>query len=166
MAECEESAFREFYARHANVALALAIRVLRDRALAEDAVQEAFLNAWRQAGSYRKQGAKPVTWLLTFVHRRAVDQVRRQQRHSADSVELDGLIEESVEDQALTGMPNGAWIRAGLDCLSAPHREVLELAYFAGLTQPEIAEHLQTPLGTIKSRTSTALQRLNTALAA
>lgn len=166
MARCDESAFREFYARHTNVALALAVRVLRDRALAEDAVQEAFLNAWRQAGSYRKQSAKPVTWLLTFVHRRAVDQVRRHQRHSADSLELDALSEESVEDQALTGMPNGAWIRAGLDRLSAPHREVLELAYFAGLTQPEIAEHLQTPLGTIKSRTSTALQRLNTALAA
>ena len=115
---------------------------------------------------YRKHGAKPVTWLLTFVHRRAVDQVRRQQRHSADSLELDALSEGSVEDQALTGMPNGAWIRSGLDRLSAPHREVLELAYFAGMTQPEIAEHLQTPLGTIKSRTSTALQRLNTALAA
>jgi RNA polymerase sigma-70 factor (ECF subfamily) len=166
MAQCDESAFREFYARHANVALALAARVLRDRALAEDAVQEAFLNAWRQAGSYRKESAQPATWLLTFVHRRAVDQVRRQQRHSADSLELDPPSEESVEDQTLTGMPNGAWIRAGLDRLSAPHREVLELAYFAGLTQPEIAEHLQTPLGTIKSRTSTALLRLNTALAA
>jgi RNA polymerase sigma-70 factor, ECF subfamily len=166
MARGDESAFREFYGRHANAALALAFRVLRDRALAEDAVQEAFLAAWRQAGGYREERARPVSWLLTFVHRRAVDQVRRQQRQSADSLEPDASSEAIAEDEALTGMPTGAWIRAGLDRLSAQHREVLELAYFAGLTQTEIAEHLQTPLGTIKSRTSTALQRLNTALAA
>lgn len=166
MARCDESAFREFYGRHAKVAHALAFRVLRDRALAEDAVQEAFLTAWRQAGRYREERAKPVSWLLTFVHRRAVDEVRRQQRHSADTLELDALSDPSAEDEALIGMPNKAWIKKGLDRLSAPHREVLELAYFAGLTQPEIAERLEIPLGTIKSRTYTALQRLNSALAA
>ncbi len=168
MATGDERAFREFYGRHARTALGLAIRVLQDRALAEDAVQEAFLGAWRQAGSYRHSRAKPVTWLLTFVHRRAVDQVRRQQRRVAEPLELeletfDGL---AAEDEALTGLPTRAWIRAGLDRLSAPDREVLELAYLGELTQVEIAEHLQIPLGTIKSRTATALQRLNHALAA
>lgn len=162
----DEGAFREFYGRHAKTALGFAVRVLRDRELAEDAVQEAFLAAWRQAGSYRAERSKPVSWLLTFVHRRAVDRVRSQQRHSADPLELEALGEPSVEDEAVGGMPTRAWIRAGLDRLSASDREVLELAYYAGLTQSEIADHLQTPLGTIKSRTSTALQRLNRALAA
>jgi RNA polymerase sigma-70 factor (ECF subfamily) len=166
IARGDESAFREFYGRHAKTALGLAVRVLRDRTLAEDAVQEAFLAAWRQAGSYRADCARPATWLLTFVHRRAVDQVRRQQRNFADSLERDPHSERTAEDETVTSIPTRAWIRAGLDRLPAPDREVLELAYFAGLTQPEIAEHLQAPLGTIKSRTSTALQRLNRALAA
>jgi RNA polymerase sigma-70 factor (ECF subfamily) len=166
MARGDESAFREFYGRHAGAALGLAVRVLKDRALAEDAVQEAFLAAWRQAGRYRAACAKPATWLLTFVHRRAVDQVRRQQRRSADPLELDPFGGPAAEDEGVTGMPTRAWIRAGLDRLSAPDREVLELAYVANLTQTEIAEHLDTPLGTIKSRTSIALQRLNNALAA
>ncbi len=167
MAQGEEDALREFYGRHAKTALALAVRVLRDRALAEDAVQEAFLAAWRQAGSYRAEIAKPASWLLTFVHRRAVDHVRRQQRCSAEQLELDETLGgAAAEDEVVTGMPTRAWIRAGLARLSAPEREVLELAYFAGLTQTEIAAHLETPLGTIKSRTSTALQRLHNALAA
>ena len=166
MARGDERAFREFYERHRKTALGLAFRVLRDRALAEDAVQEAFLAAWRGAGSYRAERAKPASWLLTFVHRRAVDFVRREQRRSAERLDLDTSDGPSAEDDAVVGMPTRAWVRAGLDRLSARDREVLDLAYVAGFTQPQIAEHLQTPLGTIKSRTSTALQRLNDALAA
>jgi len=167
MAGGDQDAFREFYGRHATTALGLAIRVLRDRALAEDAVQEAFLTAWQQAGSYRAELSKPASWLLTFVHRRAVDQVRRQHRRSTEPLGLDESRGGAVaDDEAVTGMPTRAWIRAGLDRLSATDRDVLELAYFAGFTQAEIAEHLETPIGTIKSRTFTALQRLNEALAA
>jgi len=166
VARGDESAFREFYERHARAALGLAVRVLRDQALAEDAVQEAFLAAWRQAGSYRAESAKPASWLLTFVHRRAVDHVRHQQRRTYGQLELETLGGPVAEDKAITGLPTRAWIRAGLDRLAAPYREVLELAYFAGLTQTQIAEHLQTPLGTIKSRTFTAFQHLNEALAA
>ena len=159
----DEGAFREFYGHHVQAALGLAVRVLRDRALAEDAVQEAFLAAWRQAGKYRPDGAKPASWLLTIVHRRAVDQVRSQQRRSYDQIDLAAPV---AEDAAVNAMPTAAWVRAGLDRLPPPDREVLELAYFAGLTQPQIAKRLQTPLGTIKSRTSTALARMNDDLAA
>lgn len=166
LAEGDEHAFREFYERHVQAAFGLASRVLRDAALAEDAVQEAFLAAWRQAGSYRPARGKPASWLLTFVHRRAVDQVRRQQRHAADPLELDEVGEPTAEDGAVTDMPNRAWIAEALARLAPRDREVLELAYFAGLTQPEIAERLQAPLGTVKSRTFGALRRLNDALAA
>lgn len=162
MAHGDETAFREFYGRHSHTALRLAVRVLRDRALAEDAVQEGFLAAWRQAGSYSQSRGKPANWLLTIVHRRAVDHVRREERRSTEPLALDRM---TGEDEGVTNMPTRAWIRAGLNRLSPPHRQVLELAYLAELTQTEIAEHLQTPLGTIKSRTSTALQRLNKALA-
>jgi len=166
MADGDEHAFREFYGRHVQAALDLASRVLRDAALAEDAVQEAFLVAWRQAGSYRPARGKPASWLLTFVHRRSVDQVRRQQRHAADPLELDDTGRLAAEDQAVTNMPNRAWIGAALARLAPRDREVLELAYFGGLTQPEIADRLQAPLGTVKSRTFGALRRLNEALAA
>ena len=166
MAGGDETAFREFYGRHVKTALSLALRVLRDRNLAEDAVQEAFVAAWRQAGSYRAARAKPASWLLTFVHRRAVDQVRRQERRSGEQLEIETLGGPAAEDETITGLPTRAWIRAGLDRLPARDRELLELAYGAGLTQTEIAEHLEAPLGTIKSRTYTALQRLNGALAA
>lgn len=160
----DEGAFREFYGHHVKTALGLAVRVLRDRALAEDAVQESFLAAWQQAGSYHPDGARPVSWLLTIVHRRAVDQVRRQQRRSHDQLELDDA--RVAEDAAITGMPSSVWIRAGLDRLSRPEREVLELTYFAGLTQSQIAKRLHTPLGTIKSRTFHALGRMKHELAA
>jgi RNA polymerase sigma-70 factor (ECF subfamily) len=166
MAGGDDGAFREFYRRHAGCAFGLAFRVLRDRGLAEDAVQEAFLAAWRQADSYRASLAKPSFWLLTFVHRRAVDQVRRQQRHTSDSLELQTDEVPAAEDEAMTGMPTRAWIQEGLARLTPPAREVLELAYFAGLTQVEIAERLDAPLGTIKSRTFNALQALDNALAA
>ncbi len=166
MTRGDETAFREFYGRHIGSACGLAFRVLRDRGLAQDAVQEAFLAAWRQAGSYRASQAKPATWLLAIVHRRAVDHVRRQQRHSSGSLELADPEMSAIEDNAVTEMPTRIWIQEGLARLSAPAREVLELAYFAGMTQTEIAEHLHIPLGTIKSRTSNALQKLNEALAA
>ena len=167
MALGDENAFREFYGRHAKAALGLAGRVLRDRALAEDAVQEAFLAAWRQAGGYREACGKPVAWLLTIVHRRAVDHVRSQQRRFAEPLELhEELGMMAAEDEGVAGMPTRSWVRAGLQSLSASDREVLELAYFGGLTQPEIAARLETPLGTVKSRTFLALQRLNGSLAA
>ncbi len=166
MASGDDDAFREFYRRHAGCALGLAFRVLRDRGLAEDAVQEAFLAAWRQAGSYRASRAKPSSWLLTFVHRRAVDQVRRKQRHLAAPLEIKTRDSPAAEDESVTGLPTRAWIQEGLARLSPSAREVLELAYFAGLTQIEIAKRLNAPLGTIKSRTFNALQQLNEALAA
>lgn len=166
MARGDETAFREFYGRHVSSACGLAYRVLRDHGFAQDAVQEAFLAAWQQAGRYRAKQAKPTTWLLTIVHRRAVDSVRREQRRSFDPLERDGRDMAVVEDEAVAGMPTRVWIQEGLARLPAPAREVLELAYFAGLTQREIAERLDTPLGTIKSRTFNALRQLDEALAA
>ena len=151
-ARSEEPALAELYDRYGRTAYGLALRVLRDQALAEDAVQEAFLTVWRTASRFVPERGKASTWILTLVHRRAVDAVRREQRRRADS--LDRAPEPSVE-----GVDESAWLRLqrervqeALRRLPDAQREALELAYYGGLSQSELAERLGQPLGTIKSR--------------
>ncbi len=161
----DETALAELYDRYGRVAFGLALRVLRDRALAEDAVQEAFLAVWRQSGSFDAERAKPSTWILTLVHRRAVDLVRREERRRADPIEDAPVAAGEATDEE-------AWIRAqrqvvqeALRKLPADQREALELAYYGGFTQSELAERLGQPLGTIKSRMFTGLRTLRSLLA-
>ena len=156
----DESALAELYDRIGGTAYGLAYRVLRDEALAEDAVQEAFLGLWRSAGSFVPERAKASTWILTLVHRRAVDLVRREQRRRTEPLEgapepADGSAEEA------------AWLRldrervqGALAQLPDQQREAIELAYYGGYTQSELADRLGQPLGTIKSRMFAGLTRL------
>ena len=159
-ARSEESALAELYDRYGRAAYGLALRVLRDPALAEDAVQEAFLTLWRTAARFVPERSKASTWILTLVHRRAVDAVRREQRRRTDSLEW--AAEPSVE-----GVDEDAWLRLqrervqeALRKLPDAQREALELAYYGGLSQSELAERLGQPLGTIKSRMFGGLSRL------
>jgi RNA polymerase sigma-70 factor, ECF subfamily len=159
-ARSEESALAELYDRYGRAAYGLALRVLRDPELAEDAVQEAFLTLWRTAARFVPERSKASTWILTLVHRRAVDAVRREQRRRTDS--LDWADEPSVE-----GVDEDAWLRLqrervqeALRKLPDAQREALELAYYGGLSQSELAERLGQPLGTIKSRMFGGLSRL------
>jgi RNA polymerase sigma-70 factor, ECF subfamily len=164
-AEGDEQALGSLYDRFGGVAYRLALRVVRDASLAEDVVQEAFLTAWRQADTFDRSRGKVSTWILTLVHRRAVDLVRRQARFNAlpDQLEVMAPPAESTEDDvALREARREA--QAALSTLSRAEREVLELAYWGGLTQSEIAAALGIPSGTVKSRTFTALARLREAL--
>ncbi len=161
----DEAGLGELYDRYGRVAYGLALRIVRDRALAEDAVQEGFLAVWRSAGSFRAEHGKPSTWILTLVHRRTVDLVRREERRRADPI--DELAEPSGE-----ATDEEAWLRRqrqvvqeALRKLPADQREALELAYYGGFTQSELAERLGQPLGTIKSRMFTGLRRLRELLA-
>src|SRR6185437_865993 len=136
------------------------LRVVRDQALAEDAVQDAFLAIWRTAARFVPERGKASTWILTLVHRRAVDVVRREQRRRADS--LDRAAEPAAE-----GVEEDAWLRLqrervqdALRRLPDTQREALELAYYGGFSQSELAERLGQPLGTIKSRMFTGLSSL------
>jgi RNA polymerase sigma-70 factor (ECF subfamily) len=151
----------DLYGRHAY---ALALRVIRDRTLAEDAVQDAFLSVWRGAAGYRPERTTPSTWILTIVHRRAVDIVRREQRRRADP--LDDYQEPAGDatDETVLARDEGTRVRQALAQLAPAQRRLLELAYFGGLTQSEIAVELDLPLGTVKSRTFTALSRLRSLL--
>lgn len=160
----DELALGQLYDRFGGQAYALARRVTRDDGLAADVVQEAFLAAWRNAATYDAERGKVATWLLTLVHRRAVDTVRRSSsRPGVTPKGMDALPEPAADFDVpdhVVGRDAAARVRAALATLPDSQRTVLELAYLDGLTQSEIAEHLGEPLGTIKSRTHVGLQRL------
>jgi RNA polymerase sigma factor (sigma-70 family) len=164
-ARADQAALAELYDRYGRVAYGLAFRVLRDEGLAEDAVQEAFLAVWRSAARFIPERAKASTWILTLVHRRAVDQVRRSERRRAEPLDL-------APDETDGSTEDVAWLRlerervqAALRLLPDQQREALELAYYGGFTQSELAERLGQPLGTIKSRMFAGLARLRELLA-
>lgn len=165
VALADEDALGELYDRFGKVAYGLAYKILQDAALAEDAVQEAFLQIWRRAGTYRPERAKASTWLLTFVHRRAVDLVRREQtRRTLPVVGEPQGADPGADDEAVARSRREV-VQDALRRLPAEQREPIELAYYAGLTQSELAERLGQPLGTIKSRMFSGLQRLRILLA-
>jgi RNA polymerase sigma-70 factor (ECF subfamily) len=159
-ARSEEHALAELYDRYSRTAYGLALRILRDEALAEDAVQEGFLAVWRTAARFVPERGKASTWILTLVHRRAVDIVRREQRRRADT--LDETLEPSggsVDEEAWLRLQRER-VQNALRQLPDQQREALELAYYGGFTQSELAERLGQPLGTIKSRMFAGLSRL------
>jgi RNA polymerase sigma factor (sigma-70 family) len=160
VARGDDSALAALYDRFGRVAYGLSVRILRDRALAEDAVQEAFLGIWRGADRFVAERAKASSWILTLVHRRAVDLVRREERRRAEPI-------ESAPELTTGSADEEAWLRlqrervqAALRRLPDQQREALELAYFGGFTQSELADRLGEPLGTIKSRMFAGLARL------
>jgi RNA polymerase sigma factor (sigma-70 family) len=157
VARSDEQALAELYRRFGRLAYGLAFRILRDDALAQDAVQEAFLGVWRAAGRFTAERAKPSTWLLTLVHRRAVDLVRREQRRRTEPLQPE--TEQATADEAELATQRQT-IREALRQLPAEQREAIELAYYGGYTQSELAERLGEPLGTIKSRMFAGLARL------
>jgi RNA polymerase sigma factor (sigma-70 family) len=159
-ARSQQAALAELYDRYGRPAYGLALRILRDEALAEDAVQEAFLGVWRGAARFLPERGQASAWILMLVHRRAVDLVRREERRRADTL-------EHAPEPGGGDVDEEAWLRlqrervqAALRQLPDQQREALELAYYGGFTQSELAERLGQPLGTIKSRMFMGLARL------
>lgn len=164
----DELALAALYDRYGTVTYRLALRVVRDPSLAEDAVQEAFLTVWRTAGSFLAERAKPSTWILTLAHRRAVDLVRREERRRAVSLEETELPEDPsgrATEEEIELLERRRVVQEALRQLPDEQRQALELAYYAGLTQSELADRLSVPLGTIKSRMFAGLGRLHELLA-
>jgi len=162
IARSEELALAELYDRHGRAAYALARRIVRDPNLAEDAVQDAFLAIWRGAARFVPERAGAVSWIMTLVHRRAVDIVRREQRRRSEPLD-----EPAVAAGSGPSAEDSAWLRlerervqTALRQLPDQQRETLELAYYGGFTQPELADRLGRPLGTIKSQMFAALANL------
>ena len=161
VASSDDDALAALYDRFGRVAYGLALRILRDETLAQDAVQEAFLGVWRNADRFLAERAKASTWILTLVHRRAVDIVRREDIRRGEPLERapEPAAPTTTEDEASLGFRRRL-VQEALSQLPAEQREALELGYYGGLTQSELAERLDQPLGTIKSRMFAGLSRL------
>jgi RNA polymerase sigma-70 factor (ECF subfamily) len=163
----ELDALDELYDRYKTMAYSIAYRITNDATLAEDVVQDAFLGAWRNAARYVEGKGSVKTWLLSIVHHRAIDAVRRRRPTSElpdrEDVPPPQLRMPDVWGQVSANL-DAEVVRAALGALSDVQREALELAYYGGLTQQEIAERTNTPLGTVKSRMRLGLLAMRGAL--
>lgn len=164
-------AFVGLFERHAPAAMALARRVLRERNLAEEAVQEAFIAVWQAPVRYRADRGSVRSWLMSIVHHRSVDLVRREasQHRRAEEASAPVVAEATVDPGDAVVERFGLEedrraIRGALDALPPAQRQVIELMYFGGLSQIRIAEQMSVPLGTVKSRTLLGMRRLRAAL--
>ena len=151
----ELDALQDLYDRYRTMAYSIALRITSDASLAEDVVQDAFLGAWRNAARYVEGRGSVKTWLLSIVHHRAIDAVRRRRPTSelpeAEAPPPPALTLPDVWKEVAGNLDREA-IAAALATLSDVQREAIELAYFGGLTQIEIADRTGAPLGTVKSR--------------
>jgi RNA polymerase sigma-70 factor (ECF subfamily) len=155
------------YAEHRGAAFALAYRMLGERGLAEDVVQEAFLNIWRQGVTYDTERGTARTWLLTIVHHRAIDLMRRQRAKAGADTVIDAAVPlPSGEDTWATVAEHleSDRIREAVATLPLEQQQVIELSYFRGLTHAEIATKVGVPLGTVKGRMRLAMEKLRLAL--
>ena len=163
LADGDRDAVAELYDRHAARIMGLAIRIVRNSSDAEDVVQEVFSQAWRTAPNYQPARGTVAGWLLMMARTRAIDRLRSRQarRDAADGADLDGLpADVAPVSEQLIASQQAARVREAMMTLPVEQRAALELAYFEGLTQTEIAERTQTPLGTVKTRIRTALTSL------
>jgi len=170
VANGDPAALAALYDRYGRLAYCLAYRVLSDGSFAEEAVQDAFLQVWRKASTFDpERGAGFRAWLLTIVHNRAIDNVRRRSRHGSREVELDdGAQYQGDSDPAIEVLTNldRAQVQRAMATLPDEQRKAIEMAYFEGLTHREIAERHGLPLGTVKGRLRLGLHNMHEALIA
>ena len=169
MAGRDADALAEIYDRHSRAVYSLALRIVGEQADAEDVVQEVFSQAWGQASKYTPERGPVVAWLLTMTRSRAIDRVRarraRPDGEIADALQLSGLTDSAqLQDLTLLTREQVGFLRGALERLPALQRVAIEMAYFEGLTQSEIAARLDEPLGTVKTRVRLALLKLREAL--
>jgi RNA polymerase sigma-70 factor (ECF subfamily) len=169
MARGDARAFEAIYERHSGAAYSLAYRMVGARASAEDVTQEAFMNLWRSGAHYDRRRGSVRTWILGIVHHRAIDALRRAsvhaRRRSDDETAAERLAAPERVEEDVARRDEAAAVRAAIDRLPADQVKVIELAYFGGFTQVEIAGMLETPVGTVKGRMRLGLKRLHEALA-
>jgi RNA polymerase sigma-70 factor (ECF subfamily) len=155
----DRDAFDELYRRFARPVLGMALRQLGDRGRAEDATQETFAAVWRSARSFRADRGSGSAWLYAVARHAIVDRARQRREPVAEAVP-----EEVASEAGPAELAEASWltwrVHSALEQVPERERVVIELAYWSGLSQSEIASYLDVPLGTVKTRTRTALARL------
>jgi RNA polymerase sigma-70 factor, ECF subfamily len=171
--EGDARALEVLYDRYSGVVFSFALRLVADRQLAEEILQEVFFRAWQQGRNYSSQRGTFVTWLLSITHNMAIDEIRKRRRRpqKADSEEPEQVLAAVADTSAGSNVEEEVWlgslrdtVAVALRSLPPAQREAIEMAYYQGLTQREIAESLGEPLGTIKTRMRLGLQKLREAL--
>lgn len=166
VAKRERAAFEQLYDRYSNILYATAMKFLKEDADAQDVVQDVFIQIWDKAKLYDPAKGKPLTWALTLTRNRSIDRIRAIQRRTRlrDDFEKETVVDESAGvREALSGVDaseKSQILRDAVGRLSAEQRNVIELAFFSGFTQSEIADRLGEPLGTVKARARRGLMKL------
>jgi RNA polymerase sigma-70 factor (ECF subfamily) len=164
IAERDPAAISSLYDRHARMLYSLIVRILRDRAEAEDVLQDVFVRAWTRVETYNRDLGSPLAWLIRIARNRAIDRLRARdvRERSAEDVPKPEPIETPEASAALSERQRA--VKRALDVLTPEQRRLIETAYFRGLSQSELAAEFGLPLGTVKTRIRTGMQALRRAL--
>jgi RNA polymerase sigma-70 factor (ECF subfamily) len=166
----DQNAFSQIYDRFSGCLYSIAVRILRDETAAEDVMQEVFLQIWDRAATYNPELGKPLTWAVTMMRNRAVDRIRANARGQR-LIEAATLEQESepafasASNEMVIGREMAQQVRAALASLPGDYRRVIEMAFFGGLTQSEIATALGAPLGTVKAQIRRGMLQMRETLA-
>lgn len=164
-AQGDRQAFANLYQRSAGKLYAVSLQMLRRRDLAEEAVQEAFVRIWHNAGEYQQEKGEVLTWMISIVRYRALDMLRAtKSRRETDVDELEEAIHHQTPEQELYEQRDRVRIDRCMDRLEDSQRSAIELAYFRGLTHVEVCARMELPLGTIKTWIRRGLERLKRCL--
>ncbi len=170
VARGDRECFATLYDRFAGILFSAAYRILNNQHAAEDTLQEVFIQIWDKAAFYDPARGRPLTWAVTLTRHKAIDRLRSTVRRNRLQEDVEREAETFVQfddrsavDAAAVG-ETGALVRAAIHNLSKEQRKAIELAFYSSLTQSEIADHLQEPLGTIKARIRRGMIKLRNAL--
>jgi RNA polymerase sigma factor (sigma-70 family) len=167
----DQAAFAELYRLASSHLFAVALRILRERAAAEEVLQDAFISVWHHAASYSAAKSQPMTWLTSIVRNRCLDRLRRREldtvslaRDEEDEAEFDLPADSPTPAEMLLAGADALAVRDCVDQLEGGPKQAIALAFFQGLSHRELAQHLRQPLGTVKSWIRRALERLKQCL--
>ena len=171
ISEKDRQALAELYDRYGRRVFALAVRMLNDPVGSEEVTQDVFMSVWRRGASYTSKKGKFTTWLFSIAHNRTIDELRKRKRdRSRENTDIDDHLNIQSSDispaDAAVAQSEYLQIRAAMEKLPVEQKHVVDLSYFKGLTQTEIAMKTGQPLGTVKTRMRLALRKLRTALSA
>ena len=166
----DQAAFGELYRRTSSQLYAVALRILRDRGTAEEILQEAYVSVWHNAGTYDAAKSQPLTWLVSIVRNRCLDQIRRRDIQTVplsrddDEPELEIPSDSPTPVEMLLDGAAALSVRECINTLEGSQKQAIALAFYHGLTDAEVATHLRQPLGTVKSWVRRGLERLKRCL--